>query len=266
MLPSILSAGQSIAAIAGRDPQKLKQFQRDFTIPSAYLDLDSVLRDPAVDAVYIALPNSMHAEWSVRALAAGKRVVCEKPLALNLAEADRVIAAARKGVLLENFCYGVPEIPAGLLRIEVEFCFQATQEHRSRYSRALGGGSFLDMGCYGVDFVHRVLGDELQILDVHAVRRKHDGDDAGGEVDEDCRVEARCGLIAIAIHSSFAAPACQDYLLYASDGSLQRVQRSDDTSGMLRAFAQRTASDPADLIRWRRNACVYQDVLARMAY
>ncbi len=267
MLPAIVSAGQtgsshSIAAIAGRDPAKLAQFQRDFAIPAVYTELDSILRDSSVDAVYIPLPNSMHAEWTVKALAAGKRVLCEKPLALNLDQADRVIAAARHGVLLENFSYRVPPIAQPIAAIDVHFSFQATEEHRLRYDPALGGGSFLDLGCYGVDCAHRLLDGGLEILDVRATRRME-----RGFADESCIVHARSASGAgVTIESSFAQPSCQEFILRFADGSEQCIQRSDDLAGMLRAFARMTVSNPSDLVRWRRNAAVYQEVLARMQY
>lgn len=264
MLPSLLSAGHSIHAIAGRDPLTLHQFQHDFAIPSTYLDLDAVLGDPTVDAVYIALPNSMHAEWTVRSLHAGKRVLCEKPLALNLAEADRVVAAARHAVLLENFCYRLPPVTAPLRAIEARFSFQATPEHRSRFTRALGGGSFLDLGCYGVDFAHRLLPGDLEILDVQAIRQPGDGEYP--DVDQACLLRARCGAVSVEIESSFAAPPRQEFLLRSWDGSVECLQRSDDTAGMLKRFAQMQQSDPADLLRCRRNASVYEQVLARMGY
>ena len=258
MLPAILGAGQTIHAIAGRDASKLAGFQRDFSVPFAYPDPQCVLRDPEIDAVYIPLPNSMHAAWTVRALEAGKRVLCEKPVALNLAEVERVIAAARSGILLENFSYQIPENAGALTAIETRFSFLATDEHRSRFDASLGGGSFLDLGCYGVDFAHRLLDADLEILDVQATRR--------GNVDEACRVRALCGAVSVVIESSFTAPPRQEFLLRYAGGAERRIERSDDTIRLLRHFGSMTQSDPADLIRWRRNAAVCQQVLRRMQY
>ncbi len=272
LLPAILRSGQTIAAIAGRDPAKVAQFQRDFAIPAAYLDLNALLEDPAVDAVYIPLPNSMHAEWTVRALQAGKRVLCEKPLALNLAEAERVIAAARGRVLLENFSKTRDSIlNTPFIRpqfIEVHFSFMATEDHRLRYDPALGGGSFLDLGCYGVDFAHRLLDCDLEILEVHATPPAPERR-AWGLTDETCVVRARSASgVSIEITSSFAQPPRQEFILHFAHAEPLRIQRADDMLGMLQAFANMTESDPADILRWRRNAAVYQyvyqEVLARM--
>jgi predicted dehydrogenase len=268
LLPAILSSGQTIFAIAGRDPARLAEFQRDFAITAAYLDLNALLQDPSVDAVYIPLPNSMHAEWTVRALQAGKCVLCEKPLALNLAEVERVIDAARDRVLMENFSYQTKTRDSILNPqfIEVHFSFMATEDHRLRYDPALGGGSFLDLGCYGVDFVHRLLDCDVEILDVHATPPAPERR-AWGLADETCVVRARSASgVSIEITSSFAQPPRQEFILHFAGGEQVRIERADDMLGMLRAFANMTKSDSADILRWRRNASVYQEVLARMQY
>lgn len=230
-----------------------------------------LLESASVDAVYIALPNAMHAEWTVRALAAGKRVLCEKPLALNIAEADRVITAARYGVLMENFSYHLtPAYRAiqsdGIRAIEAHFSFQATEDHRIRYDRALGGGSFLDLGCYGVDFVHRLLDSQIQV-GAHAatVAARWEGE----LIDEVCKVRGRTGTgrgVEVSITSSFTQPSRQEFVLRYADGTEQRVERADDTLAMLQMFAGSTAIGPAEAVRWRRNAAVYEAVLARMQY
>lgn len=243
MLPAILAAGQSISAIAGRDPAKRKQFQIDFAIPNAYPELAAILADPSVDAVYIPLPTEMHAEWAVKALESSKRVLCEKPLALNLTEADRVIGAARRGVLRENFSYAHSIRSKPISRIEAHFSFQASQEHQPRFAL----GSFIDLGCYGVDFAHRILDSELQILGVQGTR-------------DTSIIQARSASgVDVRIESSFSQPVRQEFLVYYVDGAEQRIPREDDMPAMLEAFARMSASDPADLIRWRRNAAVYQE-------
>lgn len=269
MLPAILSAGQRITAISGRDSARLVEFQEQFGIEAIYPwnEADRMLSSPDVDAIYIPLLNSMHAKWTLRALAAGKRVLCEKPLALNLAEAEDLIAAAEGGVLLENFSYHLspgyqmPSRPP--VAIEVHFSFQTTEDHRQRYDPATGGGSFLDLGCYGVDFAHRLLDSDLEIIEVHAAFQ--------GAVDETCIVHARAPSGAsIKITSSFAQPPRQEFLLrYAAgsqESSEQRIERADNMAAMLLQFAASKESDPADLLRWRRNASVYQEVRARMGY
>jgi predicted dehydrogenase len=263
-------SGQSIAAIAGRDPAKLAEFQKQFGIAAIYPwdDVDRLLNSPEVDAVYIPLLNSMHAEWTIRALHAGKRVLCEKPLALNLAEVERVIAAAQDRILVENFSYhltpGYRAISSQPVAVEVHFSFQATADHRLRYDPAFGGGSFLDLGCYGVDFVHRLLDSDLDILEVHATPPAPERR-AWGSADESCMVRARSASgVAIEITSSFAQPTRHEFILHFANGDQLRIERADDMLALLHDFARMTRSDPADILRWRRNAAVYQEVLARM--
>jgi len=260
MLPTILAANQAITAIASRDPAKVAEFQKEFGIAGGYswADAQQMLESDSVDAVYIALPNSMHAEWTVRALAAGKNVLCEKPMALSAAEADRIAAASPGRVVMENFSYRVRQPLAQIASIEVHFSFQATEDHRLRYSRELGGGCFLDLGCYGVDFVHRLLDRQMEISSVEATINE--------SVDESCIVQGRAAGLEILITSSFAQPPRQEFLLRFADGSQQRIERTDDTIALLQKFAAMSHTDPADAVRWQRNSTVYQEVLARMQY
>lgn len=260
MLPAILAADQTIAAVASRDPAKVAEFQQQFGVARGYslADAQQMLECAEVDAVYVALPNAMHAEWTVRALEAGKNVLCEKPMALSAASADRIVAASAGRVVMENFSYRVPRLLAPIASIEAHFSFQATEDHRVRYSRELGGGSFLDLGCYGVDFVHRLLDCQMELGAVEATIK--------GSVDESCIVQGQAAGLEVSIASSFAQPARQEFLLRFADASQQRIDRADDTIGLLQKFAEMSHTDPADAIRWRRNAAVYEAVLARMQY
>jgi len=285
LLPAILRSGQSIVAIAGRDPARLAGFQTEFGIPHAFPwdQAQRVLDHRGVDAVYIPLPNSMHAEWTVRALEAGKQVLCEKPLTLTVAEADRVAAAALacNRVLMENFSYqlspayrDLPPLDA-LQSIDIHQSFFATEDHNLRYIRELGGGSFLDVGCYGVDFVHRLLDSEIEIAEViaspPAPERGAPGliDHASIEsrkVDETCVLRGRAAGIAISITSSFAQPSRQDYTLHFAAGEQHQIVRTANPVALLDALAAASRTDPADILRWRRNASVYEQALERMQY
>ena len=101
------AAGQTIEAIASRDASRARAAAADAEIPRAHGSYEALLADPAIDAVYIPLPNHLHAEWAVKAAEAGKHVLCEKPLALIAADVDRMRdAAARSRVhLAEAFMY-----------------------------------------------------------------------------------------------------------------------------------------------------------------
>jgi predicted dehydrogenase len=314
MLPAILRSGQSIAAIAGRDPARLAEFQAEFGIASTYSwqAAERLIEHPSVDAVYIPLPNSMHAEWTVRALQAGKHVLCEKPLALTVAEADRVTsaAAAHDCVLMENFSYHLApayryltQLRRDLQFVSFGYAFQATEEHRLRYDPALGGGSFLDLGCYGVDLVHRLFDSDIAINRVHATLPAPERR-AWGLVDEKCGLFGRTSSdVAIFIHSSFSVgswtPAHQRATLSFADPLhpggrswyIDQIFRADRENpakfvsfkltsppetfepfdaevALLNAFAEKTtapAADPTDILRWRRNASVLEQVQSRIA-
>ncbi len=275
LLPAILRSGQSIVAIAGRDPARLAGFQTEFGVPHAFPwdQAQRVLDHHGVDAVYIPLPNSMHAEWTVRALEAGKYVLCEKPLTLTVAEADRVAATAlaRNRVLMENFSYqltpayrDLPPLDA-LQSIDIHQSFFATEDHHLRYIRELGGGSFLDVGCYGVDFVHRLLNSEIEVVDVMASPPSPQRGTLG-LIDETCVLHGRAAGIAISITSSFAQPPRQDYTLHFATGEQHQIVRTANPEALLHAFAAASRTDPADILRWRRNASVYEQALGRMQY
>jgi predicted dehydrogenase len=256
------------------------EFQREFGITRAWPwdRAQNVLDDPEIDAVYIPLPNSLHADWTVRALQAGKNVLCEKPLALSLAEAERIISSssAHCRVVMENFSYHLTPDYSTLNRdregansIEVYHSFLATEEHRLRYNPDLGGGSFFDLGCYGVDFVHRLLDCEIEILDVLAMPpmpKQPTGETrAWGIVDETCMVLGRAAAVNIFIMSSFAQPPRQDFTLGFPDRAQRRIPRTDDAVAMLHSFASMCSSsqiDPADILRWRRNAAVLEKAQA----
>jgi xylose dehydrogenase (NAD/NADP) len=154
-----------VLAVASRDAARAVQVAETFDIPRSYSSYADLLADPEIDAVYIALPNHLHREWAERAAAAGKHVLCEKPLACNAAEAMAMVRAAeRSGVrLMEAVMYRfhprmrrlhdmIASGAAGTVRaIYAAFSFTlAAQENYRRY-REMGGGALLDVGSYCVN-------------------------------------------------------------------------------------------------------------------
>lgn len=142
-----------------------------------------VLADAKVDAVYVSLPNSLHAEWTIRALEAGKHVLCEKPIAASAAEAEEMFQAAEKAgrKLVEAFMYRAHpavqrfiamarEGAIGPLRlIRSNFTFQRSASAADvRYQRALAGGSLMDVGCYCVNFARAITAREPIAWSVYA--------------------------------------------------------------------------------------------------
>src|ERR1041385_6737402 len=106
-LPALRVPEVKVAAIAARDPQRAKRFARLFRIPRVHRTYNDLLADPEIDAIYNPLPNGLHAEWTIRALRAGKHVLCEKPFSANAQEAECMAKTATETglVLSEAFHY-----------------------------------------------------------------------------------------------------------------------------------------------------------------
>src|SRR5262245_43995156 len=157
--------GVELVAVASRDRARAEEYAREWQIPRFHGSYEALLEDPGVDAVYISLPNGLHVEWSIRALEAGKNVLCEKPLDRRPAEVERAFDAAdRSGrILMEAFMYRhhpqtrrlvelVQEGAIGELQlIRSAFSFTITNPDTNvRTQPALDGGSLMDVGCYCV--------------------------------------------------------------------------------------------------------------------
>ena len=172
--PLRASRRNRVDAVASRTLERAEAYARQWGIERVFGSYDAMLADPAIDVVYIALPNALHAMWTVRAVEAGKHVLCEKPLALSVAEVDAVIAAAaRHGrVVAEGFRYRhhpqtalVRQLVAGgalgdLRLVRGSFTLHHTRVEDARWDPALGGGSLWDIGCYPVSFARLVSGVE----------------------------------------------------------------------------------------------------------
>jgi len=167
IIPAIRASARSeVTAVASRALDRAKAYAAEWKIPRALGSYEALVSDPEIDVVYIALPNSLHVEWTVRALEAGKHVLCEKPLALTVEEVDRVEAAASRAsrVATEAFMYRhhplthaaeaiVKSGRLGAIRgFKGAFTFPLTRENDVRLDPALGGGSLWDVGCYPVSY------------------------------------------------------------------------------------------------------------------
>ena len=153
-----------LVAVASRDQARAGKYAKTWGIQRAYGSYDALLADPDIEAVYISLPNSMHCEWAIKALEAGKHVLCEKPLSRHASDVEAAFdAAERTGRLLsEAFMYRhnpqtrrakqlVDEGAIGELRlIRAAFSFSLYDEDNIRLSTALEGGALMDIGCYAV--------------------------------------------------------------------------------------------------------------------
>ena len=166
-----------VVAVGSRDRSRAEEFARHWQIERAYGSYDELLADPDVEAVYIPLPNSMHCDWSVRALEAGKHVLCEKPMSRHPADVEAAFdAAERTGRLLtEAFMYRhnpqtarLTELVAagaiGELRvIRSAFTYLLLDHDNIRLRTDVEGGALMDIGCYCVSG-SRLLGGEPELV------------------------------------------------------------------------------------------------------
>lgn len=163
-----------LLGVASRSQSSAEAYASEWKIPRAYGSYEAMLADPEIDVIYNSLPNHLHAEWTIKALRAGKHVLCEKPLALSLAEVDAMIAASQETgkVLAEAFMYRhhpqtlkVKEIvDSGVLGklqvIKGAFSFVLDREGNYRNIKEMGGGSIWDVGCYPISYTRMILGEE----------------------------------------------------------------------------------------------------------
>jgi predicted dehydrogenase len=174
IIPAIRASARSeIAAVASRTRERGETYAAEWQIPRVFDSYESLLDDPSIDVIYIGLPNSLHVEWTVRALDAGKHVLCEKPLALAVEDVDRIQDAATRAsrVATEAFMYRhhpltqiVQETVRGgrlgpIRSIKGAFTFPLTRQNDVRLDPALGGGSLWDVGCYPVSYACMLTGE-----------------------------------------------------------------------------------------------------------
>jgi D-xylose 1-dehydrogenase (NADP+, D-xylono-1,5-lactone-forming) len=167
IIPAVRASARSeVAAVASRSANKGQAYAAEWSIPRALGSYESLIDDPDIDVIYIGLPNSLHVEWTIRALEAGKHVLCEKPLALTVDDVDRIaVAAGRTGrTATEGFMYRHQPLThaveaivrsgrLGAIRgFKGAFTFPLTREGDVRLDPALGGGSLWDVGCYPVSY------------------------------------------------------------------------------------------------------------------
>jgi len=172
--PLQVSKRNHLLAVASRSQETADAYAKEKKIPRAYGSYEALLADPEIDVIYNPLPNHLHAEWTIKAVEAGKHVLCEKPLALSVNEVDAVQSAARKHgrVVAEAFMYRhhpqtlkvqdlVKSGSIGSLKlIRGSFSFILSREEDIRLlDPAMGGGSIWDVGCYPISYARTVVGE-----------------------------------------------------------------------------------------------------------
>ena len=172
--PLRASKRNQLAAVASRSQESAEDYARQWKIPGAYGSYEALLADPEIDVIYNPLPNHLHAAWSIKAVEAGKHVLCEKPLALSVQEVDAMkSAASRHGrVIAEAFMYRhhpqtlkVQELVksgslGNLKLVRGSFSYILSREGDVRFDLAMGGGSIWDVGCYPITYARIMVGED----------------------------------------------------------------------------------------------------------
>jgi predicted dehydrogenase len=216
--------GATLAALATTDPGKAAWFAALAPGLRVHGDYAALLADPGIDAVYIPLPNHLHVEWTLRALAAGKAVLCEKPIALAAAEIDRLIAARDAAGLLVAEAFMVCHHPqwqrlrqllaegaiGALLHVEGVFTYRNTDPANIRNRPETGGGGLLDIGVYPTVTTRFATGAEPGRIRAD-IRRE-------GGVDVFARVWADFPGFTMSFHCGMRMLRRQDMVFHGSDG------------------------------------------------
>jgi predicted dehydrogenase len=182
--PAKVTPQIALVAVASRDPERARAYAAEHGIARAHASYLALIEDPQVEVVYNPLPNSLHAEWTIRALQAGKAVLCEKPLANNAAEARAMVEAAETAglPLIEAFHYRYHPIAqlieatlksgalGRLVRLEARLKIRGERlrPENIRFQPELGGGSAMDLGAYCINLLRTCVGEEPQVVEAAA--------------------------------------------------------------------------------------------------
>jgi len=175
LIPPIRHSRHSeLIAVGSRSQTQASAYANEWGIPKAHGSYEALLADPEIDAIYNSLPNSLHLEWTIKALDAGKHVLCEKPMCLTVAELDQITAAAASSgkVVAEAFMYRhhpqtlkvIELVTSGVIGelrlIRGTFTYKLTNPANPRLDIDLGGGSVWDVGCYPISYARLLAGSE----------------------------------------------------------------------------------------------------------
>lgn len=183
--PATLLPGVSVAAVAASSVEKAQAFADEYSVAEVSRSYAALVESPHLDAIYNALPPNLHEQWSVAALRAGKHVLCEKPFAMNAAQARRMVTVANdsRQLLVEAFHYRfhpyfrrvlellADKVIGEIRRIQVRFDVRIPyRSSEFRHVPILGGGALMDLGCYPVHWVRTLMGSEPRIVQAECVR------------------------------------------------------------------------------------------------
>lgn len=257
LIPAIRAGARSeLTTVASRSLDRAREYAAEWKIPRTLGSYEALIADPGVDVIYNPLPNSLHVDWTVKALDAGKHVLCEKPLALSVEDVDRIADAAKRNgrIAAEAFMYRHHPIThaaqsivksgrLGRIRsFKGAFTFALTRDGDVRLDPALGGGSLWDVGCYPLSYSNLLanaapvevfgwqqLGPTGIDLEFSAMMRYADGSVA----------QFDCG---------FAGPFRAEMEVIGTNGALRidRPFRTDDRSRLRLTVGDDTGTIPCD--------------------
>ncbi len=241
--PCVDEPGAYISVIAARERERAEAFAQAHNIPRVVDDYQAVIDHDKVDAVYVPLHIPAHHEWTIKALRAGKHVLCEKPMAANAAEAAEMAAVAREEgrVLMDAFHYryhpvferALEIVRSGVLgtleRVDAAFHVPVNDPENIRMNYQTGGGVTMDIGCYPISWVRHLLGSEPVGVDAEA-------EEGPPDVDLMLRTEMRFADGVIATTSGDMRPDARfraDFTVTGSAGRLKVTNPLVPQSGHL---------------------------------
>jgi len=182
IVPAGENASAHVTAIAARETSRAQAFAKEHKIPQVFDNYQALIDDPDIDLVYNALPASLHHPWTLKALDAGKHVLCEKPVALDSVQARAMVehAKSRGRLMIEAFHYRYHPLIQKVIELlesgaigkvkDLEGIFNVSIQDTSdiRYQKALGGGALMDLGCYPVHWLRTCMGEEPEVVSASA--------------------------------------------------------------------------------------------------
>ena len=257
IIPAVRASARSeVAAVASRTLDRARTYAAEWQIPRSLGSYEALVAEPGIDVIYIGLPNGLHVDWTVRALEAGKHVLCEKPLALSVDEVDRIQVAATRAsrIATEAFMYRhhpLTEAAAAIVKsgrlgpirgYRGAFTFPLTREGDVRLDPALGGGSLWDVGCYPLSYACFLAGEAP--TDVFGWQQTSA---SGVDLEFAAMMRFADGSVA-QFDSGFIGPFRAEMAVIGRDAALQikRPFRTDELSRLLIAKGDDTETVPFD--------------------
>jgi predicted dehydrogenase len=253
MRGALPTTNSSITALVSGHPDKAARIAAQYNVPAGsiynYENFDEIIHNPAVDAVYVALPNSMHAEYTIRAAKAGKHVLCEKPMATNVADCEKMIAACKAANVKLMIAYRCHYEPTNLravqlLRsggigqvqaIESSFGFNMGPNEWRTNKKLAGGGPLFDVGIYSLNACRYLTGEEPAAISAYASTNDHDARFAEVEENVSWTMRFPSGVLATC-NTTYGANMPGYFHVYGSKGWV-RVDQAFVYEGLhLRGF------------------------------